>query len=84
MPPIPTVRPNGPVIRTLRESRGLTGVELSTKSGVARSAISYYERELKNPSLGILAKLAVALDVPVQAICRDDLPGVSMVESSAA
>jgi transcriptional regulator with XRE-family HTH domain len=77
MPPIPTVRPNGPAIRTFRKIRRLTGRQLSEKSGVAESAISYYERELKDPSLTILTKLADALEVPVQAICKDDLPGES-------
>lgn len=84
MPPIPTVRPNGPAIRTLRKSRGLTGMELSAKSGVAPSAISYYERELKQCSLALLTKLANALEVPVQAICKDDLTDTADAEKSAA
>ncbi|REF00236.1 helix-turn-helix domain-containing protein [Thermomonospora umbrina] len=74
MPPIPTVRPNGPAIRTFRSLRGLTALELSEKSGVAPSAISYYERGLKQCSTDILRKLADGLDVPPQAICMDDLP----------
>lgn len=73
MPPISTVRPNGPVIRTLRKARGLTGLELSYKSGVVPSAISYCEREIKQCSLALLTKLADALEVPVQAICKDDV-----------
>ena len=73
MPPIPTVRPNGAALRTFRRLRGLTAPQLSAKSGVAQSAISYYENEQKNPSLQILTKLADALRVPVQAVSKDDL-----------
>jgi transcriptional regulator with XRE-family HTH domain len=75
MPPIPTVRPNGKAIKTFRKDiRDLTLDQLSERSGVAISALSYYEREMKQPSLVILRKIAAALGVDVRAICKDDLP----------
>lgn len=74
MPPIPTVRPNGPAIRTFRKIRNLSINRCAADAGIALSALHYYETEQKNPTLGALAKVALALDVPVQAICKDDLP----------
>lgn len=73
MPPIPTVKPNGVAIRTLRKIRGLSINQCAEKAGVALSALHYYETNQKCPTLGVLEKVAVALDVPVQAICMDDL-----------
>lgn len=82
MPPIPTVRTNGSAITTFRERlTGLNLTQLAEKAGVAVSALHYYETEQKNPSLGILVKVAIALDVPVQSICRDKLTDAQLTEA---
>lgn len=73
MPPIPTVRPNGPAMRAIRGLKGLSINQLSTKAEVALSAISYYERDQKRLSREVLDRIATALEVPAQAICMDDL-----------
>jgi transcriptional regulator with XRE-family HTH domain len=73
MPPIETVRANGAAIRALRQKDGWSINRLADEADVALSALSYYEREIKEPSLRVLNKIAQALGVPVAAICKDDL-----------
>jgi transcriptional regulator with XRE-family HTH domain len=56
----------GRVLKTLREEKGLTQVELANKAKVERTYIVKLESgDKKNPSLDILKKLAKALGVPV-------------------
>jgi len=56
----------GKILAVLRRKKGLTQIELAEKSGVSKRAITYYERETKNPSVAVLDKLAAALDVSVE------------------
>jgi transcriptional regulator with XRE-family HTH domain len=59
----------GTVIRTLREAKGLSQVELAKKARLARPYLVRLESgERKNPSLIILKRLAKALGVPVTAL----------------
>ena len=54
------------VLKTLREARGLTQVDLAAKAKVERTYIVKLESgDKKNPSLAILQKLAKALGVPL-------------------
>ena len=54
------------MLKTLREEKGLTQVDLANKAKVERTYIVKLESgDKKNPSLGILRKLAKALGVPV-------------------
>jgi transcriptional regulator with XRE-family HTH domain len=54
------------VLKTLREEKGLTQVDLANKAKVGRTYIVKLETgDKKNPSLDILKKLAKALGVPV-------------------
>lgn len=54
------------MLKTLREEKGLTQVDLATKAKVERTYIVKLESgDKKNPSLDILKKLAKALGVPV-------------------
>jgi len=56
----------GRVLKTLREEKGLTQVDLANKAKVERTYIVKLESgDKKNPSLDILKKLAKALGVPV-------------------
>ena len=56
----------GRVLKTLREEKGLTQVDLANKAKVGRTYIVKLETgDKKNPSLDILKKLAKALGVPV-------------------
>ena len=54
------------MLKTLREEKGLTQVDLANKAKVERTYIVKLESgDKKNPSLDILKKLAKALGVPV-------------------
>jgi transcriptional regulator with XRE-family HTH domain len=56
----------GKILAAMRRKKGLTQVELAEKSGVSKRAITYYERETKNPSVAVLNKLATTLETPVE------------------
>jgi transcriptional regulator with XRE-family HTH domain len=54
------------VLKTLRESKGLSQVGLAERAKVGRTYIVKLESgDKKNPSLDILKRLAKALGVPV-------------------
>ncbi len=52
-------------IKALRGERGLAQEALALDAGVDRTLVSKIERLIANPSLEILIKLSLALDVPV-------------------
>ena len=52
-------------IKALRKTRNLAQERLALDAGVDRTVVSKIERRVSNPSLEILVKLAVVLDVPV-------------------
>ncbi len=52
-------------IKTLRKTRNLAQERLALDAGVDRTVVSKIERQVSNPSLEILVKLALVLDVPV-------------------
>lgn len=54
----------GRVLRTFRESRGLSQEVLSGLAGLDRTHYSKLERGLRAPTLDTLFKIAHALDVP--------------------
>jgi len=54
------------MIKTLREEKGITQVELAQKAKVTQSYVAMLEAgEKKNPSLDVLKRLAKALKVKV-------------------
>nr|CDL66321.1 unnamed protein product [uncultured bacterium] len=55
----------GHLIRTKRESQGLTQIELAEKSNVDRNYIGMLERGERNPSYLSLQKIADGLGIPV-------------------
>ena len=55
----------GPVIRRLREARGLTQAELADKLGVSAKAVSKWETARGLPDISLLQPLAGALGVSV-------------------
>lgn len=64
------VRQNGYAIRPFREARGLTGVRLAALVGVAHSTLANVERERRSASPELLARVAEALRVRVEALER--------------
>lgn len=56
----------GTVIKSRREARGMSQVELATKAKIARPYLIRLESgQQKNPSLAVLKRLAKALGVRV-------------------
>ncbi|NBW01286.1 MAG: XRE family transcriptional regulator [Betaproteobacteria bacterium] len=58
-------------IRRLRRQQGLSQERLALEAGVDRTLVSKIERVIANPTLEILVKLAVILDVPVSRLLKD-------------
>ncbi|PGT82979.1 MULTISPECIES: helix-turn-helix domain-containing protein [Bacillaceae] len=57
----------GTSIKKLRESRNMTLSQLSKKTDISKSYLSNIERNIQeNPSIGILLKIAIALEVDLQ------------------
>ena len=66
----------GDKIKNMREKRGLTIIELSTKSGISKSYLSSIERGIqKNPSIQVLNKLSDALGISSNQLlcCKADI-----------
>ena len=53
-------------IRQLRESRGLTQEQMAKLSGVPRATWGHLESGSANPTLSVLHKVAMALQVPLE------------------
>ena len=52
-------------IKTIRKTKGIAQERLGLEAGVDRTLISKIEREIANPSLEILTKIACYLEVGV-------------------
>lgn len=52
-------------MRRLRVERGLSQEKLALDSGIDRTYVSRLERRIENPSIAIVEKLALTLDVPI-------------------
>ena len=55
----------GQTLQSLRQARNLTLDELSRKSGVSKSMLSQVERNLANPTIALVWRLANALGVTI-------------------
>lgn len=65
----------GPRVRRLRQERGWTQEELAKLVGCSQRAIVYYETTAKCPPAPIIAKLAGAFDLSMEALMgRDEIP----------
>jgi transcriptional regulator with XRE-family HTH domain len=53
-------------LRYLREARGLTQQQMARLSGVPRATWSHIESGAGNPTLAVLHKVALALQVPIE------------------
>ncbi len=58
-------------IKNIRHEKGLAQERLALEAGVDRTLVSKIERLIANPSLEILVKLAVVLEVPVMKLLAD-------------
>jgi transcriptional regulator with XRE-family HTH domain len=53
-------------VKQLREARGLTQEQMARLSGIPRATWSHLESEAANPTLAVLQKVALALQVPLE------------------
>jgi transcriptional regulator with XRE-family HTH domain len=77
MPPVRTVRPNGPAIRELRLRRGLSVrdlAEITGPRGRHQQAIRHLENETRLASEVLIHQLANALEVDVSELILPDEP----------
>jgi transcriptional regulator with XRE-family HTH domain len=58
-------------VRRLRKQQGFSQERLALEAGVDRTLVSKIERVIANPTLEILVKLAVVLDIPVSRLFKD-------------
>jgi transcriptional regulator with XRE-family HTH domain len=58
-------------IKTIRLQKGLAQERLALEAGVDRTLVSKIERQIANPSLEILVKLALTLKVSVTSLLSD-------------
>lgn len=72
----------GQRLRILRRSAGLSLNELAQRAGVSVGMISQIERNLANPSVRMLERLRVALNVPLTTLLEGDGPDVASSDPS--
>ena len=53
-------------LRRLRTKRGLSQEALAVDAGIDRTYVSRLERSLENPTIGVLERLSVALEVDIR------------------
>lgn len=58
-------------LRREREKRGLSKYAVSQQSGVSQSMLSLIERDMRNPSLETLLKIAEAIGVDLSAVLKN-------------
>ena len=68
--PSPVSKAFGKRVRALRQARGLSQEAFADSAGLDRSYIGGVERGERNVSLNNIAKMAVALDIPLHELFR--------------
>ena len=68
----------GERIRAARLNAGLTQRALAEKCGIAAGTVQQYERGVRQPRIGLLVRIAIALGVRLE-----DLTGTETFESGA-
>lgn len=58
----------GDLIKQARKSKGLTQKQLAEKTGLAAVTIQQYERNLREPRLENVKKIALALNIPTDSL----------------
>ena len=63
-------------LRTLREARGLTQLQVANRIGVSKAMVSAYETASKAPSIEVLIRLSRLFGVSVDYLVCVDAPKV--------
>lgn len=58
------------IFRETREKRGLSMTQLAAKAGLSHAMISFVERELRNPTLDTMLRIARVLEVNLDDVLR--------------
>ena len=66
-------------LRDRRKDRGLSLDQLAVASGVSRAALSQIETGKSNPSLSVLWKIAVGLEIPFSELLGEAGPSVNLL-----
>ena len=74
--------PVGRQIRRWRTERGLTLAGVAERSGLNSGYLSQIENDKASPSLGCLASIGAALDVPPAWFLMDDVPAPTVVRAA--
>ena len=61
-------------LRTLREAKGLTQLQVANKIGISKAMISAYETASKAPSIEVLIRLAQLFGVSIDYLVCVDSP----------
>ena len=59
------------ILRRERERRGLSMNLVAERSGLSQQMVSYVEREMRNPTLETLLRMAAALDIDLARVLRE-------------
>lgn len=62
-------------LRRLRQARGLGQEKFALEHGFDRTYISGIERGVRNPTILVLERLAIALEVPVESLLKEPSEG---------
>ena len=64
--PTPLSRTVAVILRDLRKQAALTLAELAERSGVSRQMLGYVELLERKPTLDLLERICVGLDIPIE------------------
>lgn len=62
----------GGAIRRIRKKRGLTLEQLSQKAGITAGGLSQIERDIVDPSLAVLQRIAKELGIPLHVLFTEE------------
>ena len=68
----------------IRKRKGLTQKQLAEHLGATVRAVSYYEREAKNPTLEQIERIAAALGVPKKVFLEDGIKSLDEIPETPA
>lgn len=58
------------LIRQVRENRDISLSELSRRTNIAKSHLSNIERNIKEPTISVLVKISLALEVDIKELYK--------------